>query len=426
MKSKNTVSARHCISVAYGLSLALLCVFAVLSGAHAGAAAAAGGGANPTSTDPVAPTGIRGLSSVDGKQSPDLQLGLWGRVIVELDGTGPLNPRKWALVLDGQAMPDLSDTAVVSENPRGLIFQLRRTDADRAAWTQILGSPTFSREVQVSLSPIGADGKVGEQRLSGLDPAHPPVFTLDILSTWWLMIAVVVVGAVMFLLGLGAVRTPMLRDGLLPQVPALERQFSLGRCQMAFWFTLVIASYLFLWVLLWDYNTVTSQALTLMGIAAATGLGAMAANTSNTGGLDDAKKKLVAAGFNSADDIESLRTDLPAKLQETQPSDALKEEIVELERRQKVYDDSTKGYITATYIGGGRYAYRKVWIDLVTDENGPALHRLQVIGWTIVLGLVFVVGVYRELAMPVFSEVLLALIAVSGATYVGFKFPEKT
>jgi len=39
---------------------------------------------------------------------------------------------------------------------------------------------------------------------------------------------------------------------------------------------------------------------------------------------------------------------------------------------------------------------------------------------------VFVVGVYRNLAMPEFSPTLLALMAVSGASYVGFKFPEQT
>jgi hypothetical protein len=39
---------------------------------------------------------------------------------------------------------------------------------------------------------------------------------------------------------------------------------------------------------------------------------------------------------------------------------------------------------------------------------------------------VFLVGIYRDLSMPEFSTTLLALMAVSGASYVGFKFPEKT
>jgi hypothetical protein len=64
--------------------------------------------------------------------------------------------------------------------------------------------------------------------------------------------------------------------------------------------------------------------------------------------------------------------------------------------------------------------------DLITDKDGPAVHRLQVVGWTLALGVVFLVGVYRDLSMPEFSPTLLALMAVSGASYVGFKFPEQT
>jgi hypothetical protein len=42
-----------------------------------------------------------------------------------------------------------------------------------------------------------------------------------------------------------------------------------------------------------------------------------------------------------------------------------------------------------------------------------------------VLGLVFLIGVYRDLAMPEFGNTLLALMAISSAGYVGFKYPEK-
>ena len=62
--------------------------------------------------------------------------------------------------------------------------------------------------------------------------------------------------------------------------------------------------------------------------------------------------------------------------------------------------------------------------DLTTDLNGAAIHRLQVFCWTWVLGGVFLVGVYRDLAMPDFNATLLALMAISSAGYVGFKFPE--
>lgn len=57
--------------------------------------------------------------------------------------------------------------------------------------------------------------------------------------------------------------------------------------------------------------------------------------------------------------------------------------------------------------------------------NGIALHRFQMVVWTIVLGVIFLLGVYRDLAMPKFSLTLLALMGISATTYLGFKIPER-
>ena len=62
--------------------------------------------------------------------------------------------------------------------------------------------------------------------------------------------------------------------------------------------------------------------------------------------------------------------------------------------------------------------------DITTDLNGTAIHRLQVVCWTGALGIVFVIGVYHDLSMPAFSATLLALMGISSAGYVGFKYPE--
>ncbi len=75
--------------------------------------------------------------------------------------------------------------------------------------------------------------------------------------------------------------------------------------------------------------------------------------------------------------------------------------------------------LTAPFVSQGWYR------DLTTDINGPALHRVQVFYWTIILGIVFIVAVYRELAMPQFSDTLLALMGVTSGGYLGFKYPEK-
>jgi hypothetical protein len=41
--------------------------------------------------------------------------------------------------------------------------------------------------------------------------------------------------------------------------------------------------------------------------------------------------------------------------------------------------------------------------------------------WSVVLGLIFIWNVYLVLAMPQFSETLLALMGISAGTYVGGK-----
>jgi len=46
------------------------------------------------------------------------------------------------------------------------------------------------------------------------------------------------------------------------------------------------------------------------------------------------------------------------------------------------------------------------------------------VSWTLLLGAIFLYGVYSELTMPQFSATLLAVMGISGAGYVGFKFPE--
>jgi hypothetical protein len=63
--------------------------------------------------------------------------------------------------------------------------------------------------------------------------------------------------------------------------------------------------------------------------------------------------------------------------------------------------------------------------DILSDADGISLHRFQMAIWTIVLGIIFAASVYNSLAMPQFSGTLLALMGISGGTYIGFKFPEK-
>nr|WP_321467397.1 hypothetical protein [uncultured Desulfobulbus sp.] len=138
--------------------------------------------------------------------------------------------------------------------------------------------------------------------------------------------------------------------------------YSLGKSQMAFWGLLVIISFLDLWWLTGSMERIPEQVLILLGISGATGLGSLMIATSKQGN----------------------RPPRPA--------------------------NSTMG---------------KFLFDIIDDGNGISLHRMQVVAWTIILGMVFVKSVNKVMSMPEFPETLLLMMGISNGLYLGFKYPEK-
>jgi hypothetical protein len=63
-------------------------------------------------------------------------------------------------------------------------------------------------------------------------------------------------------------------------------------------------------------------------------------------------------------------------------------------------------------------------LDILRDETGVIYHRFQMAAWTVVLGFVFVISVYRSPAMRDFSATPLGLMGISAGTYIGFKIPD--
>ena len=53
--------------------------------------------------------------------------------------------------------------------------------------------------------------------------------------------------------------------------------------------------------------------------------------------------------------------------------------------------------------------------DLLSEGGLISFHRFQIFVWTLVLGIIFIVSVYNELAMPQFSATLLGLLGRQGA-----------
>ncbi len=229
-----------------------------------------------------------------------------------------------------------------------LQFRLERNDGNKTLWSSLLRSPfqSESREVQASVAISGTPAVDGNKSK----------FTFVVLKKWswytWLSLLFLILVIVVFCY---FVKEYCIlcdtRDG----------PYSLGRCQMAWWFFLILIAYVVIWLISGDRDTITSSLLGLMGISAATGLGAVMIESTSAGGPP-------AAAATSHGFLRDILGD---------------------------------------------------------SQGNIVLHRFQIAVWTIVLGIIFSVSVVTELTMPEFNANLLTAMGISAGTYLGFKFPEK-
>lgn len=312
------------------------------------------------------------------------------------------------LFLDGLALQGTGPSSCNREANR-VVFPLLRDAADDRDWHALLGSPRhLSRRVRVS---------VGTSEHSSI-PTNEREFELVILSPprFYLFCALLVVGTALFVWLIA--RTRMLRDRPpaaddreTPPPEPRELPFSLARFQMALWFYLAISAYAFIWMVLGELDSLTPSVLALIGISSGTALGASLIDGNKERKKKEAEsradvaRKLMGGGGGGeldADDPAAARrtADLRMRMARYEVEAAVMEGAVKRE---------TKGFVR----------------DLLSDGGGISLHRFQVFGWTLVLGMIFVASVYRHLAMPDFSAPLLALMGISSGTYLGFKVPER-
>jgi hypothetical protein len=165
---------------------------------------------------------------------------------------------------------------------------------------------------------------------------------------------------------------------------------------MAVWFFLVVIAFVFLWLVTRSIDTLNSTVLVLMGIGAGTALGAEVQNAGKPTKLDD---------------LNNERQTLAVK----PVANRTPEEVTQL----VTLDQQINAEINKPPPASVGFLD-----DILTDASGISFHRFQMAVWTFVLGIIFVVGVYRDLAMPDFNGTLLALLGISNGTYLGFMIPE--
>jgi hypothetical protein len=188
--------------------------------------------------------------------------------------------------------------------------------------------------------------------------------------------------------------------------------FSLAKCQMAWWLFLTTFAVVFIWLVVGRF-TMTGQVLVLLGISAATALGAVVIDAGRQAGTADAVNKATAEAATTTAAAAALAAAAPtvpgapaaplAALAAAQQS-----KITALAK--DAWPPKSKG---------------SFFKDILSDENGVSLHRFQIMAWTLVLGLYFVFEVLSKFEMPTLSTELLTLVGISNSTYLGFKFPER-
>jgi hypothetical protein len=311
-------------------------------------------------------------------------------------------------------------------------FSLVRNDTSKPGWSHLLNQPVLKRRVIVSvgfpngeeipseLTPDKDTGKLDQQFYLTVIPTFHTAFGL-----------IIILGALIAFLAL-ARYTHIIRDAAAPRRPDGLRPYSLARGQMAFWFFLVIASYFFLWIVTGDMNTLNSSVLALIGISAGTALGSA---------FVDAAKPVSVGSPGNQPIVDVTRPHLEVLAELTQLRADTQKELEVLQKARTLISPSDKQALDdneqqqnevrerlANYRWQSAYfawpTWKGVMYDLLAENNLISFHRFQIFVWTLILGIMFVINVYNELAMPQFSATLLGLLGISAGTYVGFKLPE--
>lgn len=335
-----------------------------------------------------------------------------------------LDPYKYVLFLNGIEMKKLYPVSVTmnSAGDGELQYELRRDADTRNAWLNFLAHP------RASTMPVTAS--VG---LEGKPPYEGQSFTLRLYNRRLLYVGVALFLTALIGFFVAAKYTPIIRDSGPPKPVngILTRPYSLGRAQMAWWFFIILGSFLFIALVTWDLDTITSSSLVLLGIGTGTALGAAMvdankreSSTNELSTLAPQEAKLTALLADLDSKITGIETALaanPAQPDLSASLSALRTERATREAERQQVKSQLEDALSAQQ----KPESEGLFVDLLSDVNGVTFHRFQILVWTITLGFVFIYSVWRNLAMPQFSDTILALMGISAGTYIGFKIPEK-
>jgi hypothetical protein len=315
-------------------------------------------------------------------------------------------------------------------------FDLTRegtSQASRVDWSSVLTAAGVDKVLPVSIAMYQQN-----QDVAHVIASPSKAFLFQRFPSDWptiIGIALLILAFILFLYW--AFNTGIIRDPTQNVCPDGLPPFSLGRCQMAFWFFVVIATFYFLWLVTGrgDTDTINGTVLTLIGISAGTALGSAVISQNQTqvtdgqavmllplaGGvaptplpvqIRQLRKQLREANENlqnkSGDALAAAQTDIQATLGQLSRAEAHLKQFKRNRLRQLLMDILSENEATN---------------DPQKNTRIITFHRFQIVVWTLVLGIIFVSQVVTRLAMPTLDATLLTLMGISSGTYLGFKLP---
>ncbi len=325
---------------------------------------------------------------------------------------------KFVLVLNGIEFKGVEPSAVTTDNC--LAFRLTPASGTANAWKKLVSPPLKKNHEWVTVSVQHGNAKVEGYWWA----------TLKIFNWTSLYILPVLVGGLLILFSWLAIKTDVIRiPGESPKLTDIygkpvRKPYSLARTQMACWTLVVLISYIFIWSLTWDLGSLTPTVIGLMGISVGTALSSAVVDSSkrndqlslirilqNKMATDEVEAKKLQGELVSLNDTSST---ISAPTSTERQSEAKKKEIKQSkqkiqELKEIIEPVPSKGFIQ----------------DILNDDEGLSFHRFQMFAWTIVLIVIFIWSVLSSLSMPEIDGTLLALMGLSGGTFVGFKLPDQ-
>jgi hypothetical protein len=343
---------------------------------------------------------VWGVNEKNGELT-DESNGLYNTIVVEIENLAAwaaqdgVDAGKLILYLDGDPLK-VNTVKLDKVNENKLSYVLFPRDPTEHGWKDLLGRPhKLKRTVSVT---VGLEGKLPVQA------APEAKIKLTIINVIWFWIYIVMMLVLLVFFVWLSQASDVLRDA--GPTPATGRKtFSLGRSQMAFWFLLVVASYLFIFLVTSAYGALSTAVLALIGISAGTALSAAVIDSSKRNAAQSDRDTLM---------LEQAKLDGELAAPGAAPDAAKQARLDQVKAKIKELTSAIDPQPTTGF-----------WKDILSDESGISFHRFQMAIWTLVLGVIFIAQVYNVLSMPDFPGELLALMGISGGTYIGFKFPEK-